>query len=155
MDLLAAVRAGFADIDADPALKDKAAADIGTWLSHPDYAAYKPQIEWLIGEKKWSVLLDSFYQIIPFGTGGRRGAVGVGPNRMNLWSVGASVQGHCEYLKQKFPGTPVSVVLAYDVRQYNDKRGVYNPKLPNPVLGLTSRGFCEFAAGVYAANGIH
>ncbi len=155
MDLLAAVRAGFAGIDADPALKDKAAADIGTWLSHPDYAAYKPQIEWQISEKKWSVLLDSFYQIIPFGTGGRRGAVGVGPNRMNLWSVGASVQGHCEYLKQKFPGTSVSVVLAYDVRQYNDKRGVYNPKLPNPVLGLTSRNFCEYAAGVYAANGIH
>jgi phosphoglucomutase/phosphomannomutase len=155
MDLLAAVRAAFADIDADPALKDKAAADIGTWLTHPDYAAYKPQIEWLIAEQKWSVLLDSFYQIIPFGTGGRRGAVGVGPNRMNLWSVGASVQGHCEYLKQKFPGTAVSVVLAYDVRQFNDKRGVYNPKLPNPVLGLTSRNFCEYAAGVYAANGIH
>ncbi len=155
MDSLAAVRAGFAGIDADPALKEKSAADIGTWLSHPDYAAYKPQIEWLIGGQKWSVLLDSFYQIIPFGTGGRRGAVGVGPNRMNLWSVGASVQGHCEYLKQKFPGTTVSVVLAYDVRQYNDKRGVYNPKLPNPVLGLTSRNFCEYAAGVYAANGIH
>jgi phosphoglucomutase/phosphomannomutase len=81
--------------------------------------------------------------------------VGVGPNRMNLWSVGASVQGHCEYLKQKFPGTAVGVVLAYDVRQFNDTRGVYNPKLPNPVLGLTSRGFCEYAAGVYAANGIH
>ena len=155
MDSLAAVRAAFAGIDADPALKEKAAADIGTWLSHPDYAAYKSQIEWLIAEKKWSVLLDSFYQIIPFGTGGRRGAVGVGPNRMNLWSVGASVQGHCEYLKQKFPGTTVSVVLAYDVRQFNDKRGVYNPKLPNPVLGLTSRNFCEYAAGVYAANGIH
>lgn len=155
MDLLAAVRAGFAGIDADPALKDKAAAEIGTWLTHPDYAAYKPQVEWLVQQQKWSVLLDSFYQIIPFGTGGRRGAVGVGPNRMNLWTVGASVQGHCEYLKQKFPGTAVGVVLAYDVRQFNDKRGVYNPKLPNPVLGLTSRNFCEYAAGVYAANGIH
>lgn len=155
MDLLTAARTGFAGIDADPALKEKALTDLGTWLTHPDFAAYKPQIEWLIGEKKWSVLLDSFYMIIPFGTGGRRGAVGIGPNRMNLWSVGASVQGHCEYLKQKFPGTTVSVVLAYDVRQYNDKRGVYNPKLPNPVLGLTSRNFCEYAAGVYAANGIH
>lgn len=154
MDLLAAVRSGFAGIDADPALKEKAAAEIGTWLSHPDYAAYKPQIEWLIGQQKWSVLLDSFYQIIPFGTGGRRGAVGVGPNRMNLWSVGASVQGHCEYLKQRFPGTTVNVVLAYDVRQFTDKRGNYNPQLPNPVLGLTSRNFCEYAAGVYAANGI-
>ena len=155
MDLLAAVRTGFAGIDADPALKEKAAAEVGTWLTHPDFAAYRPQIEWLIRQQKWSVLLDSFYQIIPFGTGGRRGAVGVGPNRMNLWSVGASVQGHCEYLRQKFPGTAVSVVLAYDVRQFTDKRGVYNPALPNPVFGLTSRNFCEFAAGVYAANGIH
>lgn len=155
MDLLAAARTGFAGIDADPALKEKALANLGTWLTDPDYAAYRPQIEWLIGEKKWSTLLDSFYQIMPFGTGGRRGAVGIGPNRMNLWTLGASVQGHCEYLKQKFPGVAVNVVLAYDVRQFNDKRGNYNPKLPNPVLGLTSRNFCEFAAGVYAANGIH
>jgi phosphoglucomutase len=156
MDPLAAVRAGFAAIDADPALKDKAAGNIQTWLTHADFAAYRSQIEWLIGEKKWSTLLDSFYQIMPFGTGGRRGAVGIGPNRMNLWTLGASVQGHCEYLKQKFPGkTDLKVVLAYDVRQFNDKRGNYNPALPNAVLGLTSRNFCEFAAGVYAANGIH
>jgi len=156
MELLAAVRAGFAGIDADPALKEKAATAIGTWLTHPDFAAYKPQVEWLIGQAKWSLLLDSFYQIIPFGTGGRRGAVGVGPNRMNLWTVGASVQGHCEYLKQRFPGqADLKVVLAYDVRQFNDARKNYNPALPNPVLGLTSRNFCEFAAGVYAANGIH
>ena len=75
---------------------------------------------------------------------------------MNLWTLGASVQGHCEYLKQRFPGLePQRVVLAYDVRQYKDRRGVYNPELPNPVLHLTSRNFCEFAAGVYAANGIH
>lgn len=156
MDLIAAVRAGFAGIDADPALKDKAAEAVGTWLTHPDYAAYRPQIEWLISQAKFSTLLDSFYQIMPFGTGGRRGAVGIGPNRMNLWTLGASVQGHCEYLKQRFPGkTDLKVVLAYDVRVFLDKRGNYSPALPNPVLGLTSRGFCEFAAGVYAANGIH
>lgn len=156
MELLAAVRAGFAGIDADPALKEKAAEAVGTWLTHPDFAAYRPQIEWLVSQAKYSTLLDSFYQIMPFGTGGRRGAVGIGPNRMNLWTLGASVQGHCEYLKQRFPGkTDLKVVLAYDVRQFNDKRGNYNPALPNPVLGLTSRGFCEYAAGVYAANGIH
>ncbi|MFO0849132.1 MAG: phospho-sugar mutase [Gemmataceae bacterium] len=156
MDLLAAVRQGFATIDADPAIKAKAEQFLSTWLTDPDFAAYKPQIEWLIQGGKWSVLLDSFYQVLPFGTGGRRGAVGIGPNRMNLWTLGASVQGHCEYLKQRFPGvSPLRVVLAYDVRKFMDKRGVYNPGLPNPVLGLTSRNFCEFAAGVYAANGIH
>ncbi len=156
MDPLAAVRAGFAGIDADPAIKDKALSYVQTWLTHPDFAAYRPQIEWLVQTGKWSVLLDSFYQVLPFGTGGRRGAVGIGPNRMNLWTLGASVQGHCEYLRQRFPGVnPLRVVLAYDVRQFEDKRGVYNKALPNPVLHLTSRNFCEYAAGVYAANGIH
>lgn len=156
MDLLAAVRQGFAAIDADAAIKQKAGQFLHTWLTDADFAAYRPQIEWLIQTGKWSVLLDSFYQVLPFGTGGRRGAVGIGPNRMNLWTLGASVQGHCEYLKQRFPGVSrLQVVLAYDVRQFEDKRSVYNKDLQNPVLHLTSRNFCEFAAGVYAANGIH
>jgi phosphoglucomutase len=94
--------------------------------------------------------------VLPFGTGGRRGAVGIGPNRMNLWTLGASVQGHCEYLKARFPGVrELFVALAYDVRQFEDKRKVFNPALPNPVLHLSSRDFAQFAARVYAANGIH
>src|SRR4051794_30496776 len=64
MDLLAAARPGFAGIDADPALKDRALQFLSAWLSHPDYAAYRPQLEWLVGAGKWSVLLDSFYQVI-------------------------------------------------------------------------------------------
>ena len=156
MPSLDAIRAGFATIDADLALKEKAVENLQTWLSQSGFTIYVPQLEWLIREQKWSILLDSFYQIMPFGTGGRRGAVGIGPNRMNLWTLGASVQGHCEYLRQRFPGdTQLKVVLAYDVRQFADKRGVYNPALANPVMHLSSRNFCEFAAGVYAANGIH
>lgn len=156
MDHLAAVRPGFAGIAADLALKGKALANLGEWLGKPEYAAYRPQLEWLIQGGKWSILLDSFYQLLPFGTGGRRGAVGIGPNRMNLQTLGASVQGHCLYLRERFPGVePVSVVLAYDVRQFEDKRGVYNRDLSNPVLHLSSKAFCHYAAGVYAANGIH
>ncbi|VTR94930.1 phosphoglucomutase : Uncharacterized protein OS=Candidatus Entotheonella sp. TSY2 GN=ETSY2_36385 PE=4 SV=1: PGM_PMM_I: PGM_PMM_II: PGM_PMM_III [Gemmata massiliana] len=155
MDLISQARAGFARIDADAALKEKALANLNTWLTHPDFAAYRPQIESLCHAGAWSVLLDSFYQVMPFGTGGRRGSVGIGPNRMNLWTLGASVQGHCEYLRQRFPGvSPLRVVLAFDVRQFEDKRKVYNPALPNPVLHLSSREFCQHAAGVYAANGI-
>ena len=155
MDLISQARAGFAGIDADAALKDKALANLNTWLTHPDFAAYRPQIESLCQAGAWSILLDSFYQVMPFGTGGRRGSVGIGPNRMNLWTLGASVQGHCEYLRQRFPGvSPLRVVLAFDVRQFEDKRKVYNPALPNPVLHLSSREFCQHAAGVYAANGI-
>jgi len=155
MERFAAAEVGFQSIDADAALKAKALANLKTWLTHADYAGYKPQIEKLIDDGQWSILLDSFYEVLPFGTGGRRGAVGIGPNRMNLWTLGASVQGHCDYLKEKFPGeTRTTVVLAYDVRHFNDKRGIYDKSIPNPVLGLTSRNFCEYAAGVYAANGI-
>ena len=156
MDRLAQVTAGFAPIDAEPVQKAKAAEYLSTWLTQPEFAAYRPQLEALIDAGKWSVLLDSYYQIMPFGTGGRRGSVGVGPNRMNLWTLGASVQGHCDYLKQRFPGeSRLQVVLAYDVRVFRDTRGVYDAAKPNPVLNLTSRNFCEFAAGVYAANGVH
>src|SRR3954469_19628891 len=155
MDLLSQGRAGFAGIDADSALQERALANLRTWLTHPDFAAYRPQLEWLCQQGAWSVLLDSFYQVMPFGTGGRRGSVGIGPNRMNPWTLGASVQGHCEYLRQRFPGvSPLRVVLAFDVRQFEDKRKVYNPSLPNPVLHLSSREFCQHAAGVYAANGV-
>jgi phosphoglucomutase len=155
MDWHAKISAGFQSIEADASLKEKAAANLVTWLTHTDYAAYRPQLEKLIHDGKWSVLLDSFYQVMPFGTGGRRGSVGIGPNRMNLWTLGASVQGHCDYLKAKFPGQKLQVVLAFDVRQFHDKRGVYDRSLPNPVVGLTSRDFCQHASGVYAANGIH
>lgn len=156
MDLLAAAKQGFETVDADPAFRVKAVEFLGQWLSGGDYAPYFPQIEWMVTASKWADLLDMFYQVLPFGTGGRRGAVGVGPNRMNLWTLGASVQGHSEFLKARFPGrTDLKVVLAYDVRQFEDKRNVYNPALPNPVLHLSSKDFAKFAARVYAANGIH
>jgi phosphoglucomutase/phosphomannomutase len=156
MDLLARVAEGFRDIDADAALKEQALAYLRQWLTGPEFAPYRPQLTWLIEQQQWSGLLDRFYQILPFGTGGRRGAVGIGPNRMNRWTLEASVQGHCEYLKERFPGAlPLRVALAYDVRQFEDKRRQYNPELPNPVLHLSSRDLAQYAAGVYVANGVH
>jgi phosphoglucomutase len=156
MDLLAAASRGFQTVDADAVFRQRAGEFLGRWLTEPDFAAYRPQIESMIVAGKWADLLDAFYQVLPFGTGGRRGAVGIGPNRMNPWTLGASVQGHSEYLKARFPGaTDLRVVVAYDVRQFEDKRNVYNSDLPNPVLHLSSRDFAQFAARVYAANGIH
>jgi phosphoglucomutase/phosphomannomutase len=155
MDRLQAAIAGFQTIDADQAYKDQAAKNLKRWLTESDFAAYRPQLEWLIDQKKWAGLLDRFYQIMPFGTGGRRGPVGIGPNRMNLWTLGASVQGHAEYLKEKFPSIQLSVALAYDVRQFEDQKHNYNADLPNPVLHLSSKRFAQHAACVYAANGIH
>ncbi len=156
MPLLEQAAAAFRTVSNDAALTDRAVHALERWLTDPQFAAYRPQLDWLIGQDKWSVLLDSFYQILPFGTGGRRGAVGIGPNRMNPWTIGASVQGHCEFLRQKFPGIePLRVVIAYDVRRFLDGRKVYNPDLPNPVLGLSSKDLAHHAAGVYAANGVH
>ncbi len=156
MGLLERAAEGFAAVAAPDAVKADALRHLGNWLSHDEFKPYWPQLHWLIEQGRWPGLLDRFYQILPFGTGGRRGAVGIGPNRMNPWTLAASVQGHCEYLKERFPGvSPLRVALAYDVRQFEDKRGQYNPALPNPVLHLSSKTLAQQAAGVYAANGIH
>jgi phosphoglucomutase/phosphomannomutase len=156
MDLLELARSGFQTIQVDDALKDQALKFLRQWLTGPEFAVYRPQLEWLVRERQWAGLLDRFYQILPFGTGGRRGPVGIGPNRMNVWTLTASVQGHCEYLKECFPGVePLRVALAYDVRCFEDKRRNYNPELSNPVLHLSSKNLAHHAAGVYAANGIH
>jgi phosphoglucomutase/phosphomannomutase len=156
MDLLARAAAGFQEVEADASSKLGALRYLGQWLTETEFTPYRPQLEWLIATRQWAGLLDRFYQILPFGTGGRRGAVGIGPNRMNLWTLGASVQGHCEYLRERFPGvSPIRVVLAYDVRRFEDKRKNYNAELPNPVLHITSKDLAHHAASVYAANGIH
>jgi phosphoglucomutase/phosphomannomutase len=156
MDLLEQARNGFQTIQVEDTLKDQALKYLRQWLTGPEFAAYRPQLDWLIQQGQWAGLLDRFYQILPFGTGGRRGPVGIGPNRMNVWTLTASVQGHCEYLRERFPGAgPLHVVLAYDVRRFEDKRRNYNPDLPNPVLHLSSKDLAHHAAGVYAANGVH
>lgn len=155
-EALALAAEGFKTVDADDVSKVDALKHLRTWLTAEDRMAYWPQIYWLVQTKQWSGLLDRFYQILPFGTGGRRGPIGVGPNRMNLWTLGASVQGHCEYLRERFPGAdPLRTVIAYDVRCFKDKGKQYSPDLSNPVMNLTSRDLAEYAARIYAAFGIH
>jgi phosphoglucomutase len=143
MDLLAQAVEGFRSVEADPAVKEQAARFLRRWLSEPEFAAYRPQLEWLIRQQKWAGLLDRFYQILPFGTGGRRGAVGIGPNRMNLWTLAASVQGHCEYLRERFPEAGrLLVVLAYDVRQFEDRgKNTTTPSCPTPSCTCRRRGW--------------
>ena len=155
MDLFACAKVGFSQLEVPESLRMKAQKNLELWLTSEEFVTYRPQIEWLIQKGDYSGLLDRFFQILPFGTGGRRGAVGIGPNRMNLWTLGASVQGHSDYLKQKFPGKKdITVCLAYDVREFRDKNGRYSKDLPNPILGLSSRDFAHHAAKIYAANGI-
>ena len=92
--------------------------------------------------------------MLPFGTGGRRGPVGIGTNRFNPFTLASSVQGHAEFLRRYEPGDSHSVVVVYDVRRFSDLRKVYNGELPNPVAGLSSLDFAQIAAEVYAAAGV-
>ncbi len=79
-------------------------------------------------------LADAFYKNLEFGTGGLRGVMGIGTNRINKYTIGMATQGYANYLKQCF-GDNVSVAVAHDCRN-------------------NSRTFAEITAGVFAANGI-
>ena len=153
--MIETARAAFLPLAVRPELKEAALQHLQRWLTDPQLADWRPQIDAMFEKKRWDLLLDCFYQVLPFGTGGRRGPVGVGPNRFNPWTLSASVQGHVEWLKSKYGSDqPLSVVIAYDVRRYLDSVNLYDRSLPNPAMGLSSRDFAEIAAGVYVANGV-
>ena len=80
-------------------------------------------------------LADSFYRNLEFGTGGLRGIMGVGTNRMNRYTVGMATQGFANYLKKVYGNAEIKVAIAHDCRN-------------------NSRYFAETAANVFAANGI-
>jgi len=146
---------GFETLDLPENFKIDALDRLRVWLTNDMFTAYVPQIDHLIGSGQWEFLLDSFYQVIPFGTGGRRGLVGIGPNRINPWTIQASAQGHSQYLIKAHGESAKhrGLVLAYDVRQFTDTKR-YAPDRPNPVDNLDCRQLAEAAAQVYTANGI-
>ncbi len=78
----------------------QAADNIEAWLTQAKYAEYKNDVQTLIAQQDWNQLEDSFFKVIEFGTGGRRGIVGVGSNRINRVTIGESTQALCEYAKQ-------------------------------------------------------
>lgn len=80
-------------------------------------------------------LIEAFYKNLEFGTGGLRGIMGVGTNRMNRYTVGMATQGFANYLKKSFPGEEIRMAVAHDSRN-------------------NSRLFAEITANVMAANGI-
>ncbi len=154
-ELLKKCKHGFNQLEINRTYVDSALQWLQTWLSDEAFQAYVPQIIYLIEREKWDFLLDSFYQVIPFGTGGRRGPVGIGPNRINPWTIQASAQGHSQYLIKQHgrQAEQRGVVLTFDVRKYT-QRGIYNDALANPVKDLDGLQLAEAAAAVYAANGI-
>ena len=121
--LLQKARNGFNTLDIGTQHVDSALEHLEKWLTDEIFSSYVPQITYLINSEKWDFLLDSFYQVIPFGTGGRRGLVGIGPNRINLWTIKASAQGHSQYLFKQYGEDAKNrgVVITYDVRKYSQK----------------------------------
>ena len=150
-DWLDVAAEGIAALGLPADLTKTATANLVSWsAAHPDDDA---ALQGLVTAGKFDDLADAFYRTLPFGTAGRRGPVGIGPNRINPHTVASSVQGHVAWLRQQFPNASLQVVIAYDVRAFHDTRGVYLPGTCT-LLGLSSRGLSEHAARVYAANGV-
>jgi phosphoglucomutase len=110
-------------------------ANIDQWLNGPYDADTKAQIQALINAGEQTSLTDSFYKSLEFGTGGMRGEMGVGCNRMNKYTVGAATQGFANYLNKCLPGEKIKVAIAHDSRN-------------------NSPEFTRIAANIFTANGI-
>ncbi|HKZ34447.1 MAG TPA: phospho-sugar mutase [Patescibacteria group bacterium] len=153
--LLSKAKIGFQTLTVSEVYKKQAYRYLSEWLTDSQFSDYLPQVTHMIEKNYWDYLLDSFYQIIPFGTGGRRGEVGIGPNRINPWTIQSSAQGHSQYLLSYYGehAKTRGVVLAYDVRQFFTNQ-FFNDALPNPVRNLNCKDLALEAAKVYAANGI-
>lgn len=98
------------------------------WLSF-NLSNYEiQQIKFLLKEENKDILIDSFYKKLEFGTGGMRGLIGIGTNRMNLLTVSLATQGLCNYLN-KFQKNNKSAVIAYDSRKFSKKFAIQTAKI--------------------------
>ena len=106
------------------------------WLNGNYNEATKNEIRQMLLNENKTDLIDSFYKDLEFGTGGLRGIMGAGTNRMNIYTVGAATQGLSNYLLSQFPNEKqLSVVIGHDCRN-------------------NSRLFAEISADIFSANGI-
>lgn len=117
-------------------LESSTLATINQWLNGNYDAQTKETIQKLMDEGAETELTDSFYKNLEFGTGGLRGIMGVGSNRINKYTIGTATQGLANYLLQKYPGEKVKVAIAHDSRNDSDY-------------------FARITADVFSANGIH
>lgn len=112
-------------------IEEKAAV----WLQSNIDEESRQAIESLLKSDDKEELTEAFYKDLEFGTGGLRGIMGVGSNRMNKYTVGKATQGLANYLKKKFPGQELKVAIAHDSRNNSDR-------------------FAQVTADVFSANGI-
>jgi phosphoglucomutase len=93
---------------------------IAAWQKAPFDAQTQKEVAQLATENPLE-LEDAFYKNLAFGTGGMRGLMGVGPNRINAYTLGRNTQGISNYLKKQYPNEPLSVAIAYDCRHQSDR----------------------------------
>lgn len=106
------------------------------WLSLEYDAETRAEVQRMLDADDKTELIESFYRQLEFGTGGLRGIMGAGTNRMNIYTVGSATQGLANYLKEAFADLPeISVAVGHDVRN-------------------NSRKFAEIVANIFSANGI-
>ncbi|MCE7069817.1 phospho-sugar mutase [Dyadobacter sp. CY327] len=94
---------------------------VSSWLNGDYDIDTKQSIQQLIDEGNDTELTDAFYKDLEFGTGGLRGLIGIGSNRMNRYTVGTATQGLANYLNQAFPNEEIKVAIAYDSRIKSDE----------------------------------
>ena len=116
----------------DQVLKDR----INTWLTGDYDESSKAEIRQLIDDKNVTELTDAVYRDLEFATGGLRGIMGVGSNRVNKYTLGTATQGLSNYLKKIYPDQQIKVVIAHDNRN-------------------NSSVFANVVANVFSANGIY
>ena len=114
-------------------LEQQVLAKAQKWLDGNYDAETKKQVKYLM-DNDMKELVESFYKDLEFGTGGLRGVMGVGTNRMNIYTVGAATQGLSNYLKRNFAGEEIRVVVGHDSRN-------------------NSRMFAERVADIFASHG--
>ena len=105
------------------------------WLSPAYDAETRNSVQAMLDNEDKAELIDSFYQDLEFGTGGLRGIMGAGSNRMNIYTVGMETQGFANYINKAFPEGGKSVIVGHDCRN-------------------NGRRFAESVADIFSANGI-
>src|SRR5438046_1007431 len=84
---------------AESHLSTEALTNLKTWLSTPELAVFKSEIETGVDQNKWTELEDAFYSRVKVGTGGVRGTLGAGPNRINVRTIGEAAQGLSQFIE--------------------------------------------------------
>ena len=105
------------------------------WLSPAFDEETRKEVQAMLDNPDKTALIDAFYQNLEFGTGGLRGIMGAGTNRMNKYIVGMATQGFANYINKAFPGMQPAVVVGHDCRN-------------------NGRMFAETVADIFSANGI-